>query len=114
MGETRGQAINKATIEAMQPKAKTYRIPDAQTRGLYIQMTPAGVLSWVLRFRVHGHEKTHSIGRWPEVTVAKARAKAITLLGEINDGNDPATKKKAERQAKTVKDLGSVFKVGAK
>ena len=109
MGETKGQVINKASIEAMVPKVKVYRIPDAQTRGLYIQMTPAGVLSWVLRFRVHGREKTHSIGRWPEVTVSKARAKAITLLGDINDGNDPAAKKKAERAAKTVKDLADQF-----
>jgi len=109
MGETKGQVINKASIEAMTPKVKVYRIPDAQTRGLYIQMTPAGVLSWVLRFRVHGREKTHSIGRWPEVTVSKARAKAITLLGDINDGNDPAAKKKAERAAKTVKDLADQF-----
>jgi integrase len=110
MGESKGQAINKASIEAMEPKAKTYRIPDAQTRGLYIQMTPAGVLSWVLRFRVHGREKTHSIGRWPEVTVSKARAKAITLLGDINDGNDPTAKKKAERAAKTIKDLAEQFR----
>lgn len=109
MGEAKGQAINKASIEAMVPRVKVYRIPDAQTRGLYIQMTPAGVLSWVLRFRVHGREKTHSIGRWPEVTVSKARAKAITLLGEINDGNDPAAKKKAERSAKTMKDLAEQF-----
>jgi len=110
MGESKGKEINKAFVEAMVPKAKTYRVPDAQTRGLYIQMTPAGVLSWVLRFRVHGHEKTHSIGRWPEVTVSKARAKAITLLGDINDGNDPATVRKAERQAKTVKELVDQFR----
>jgi integrase len=109
MGETKGKTINKAFVEAMKPKAKTYRVPDGQTRGLYIQMTPAGVLSWVLRFRVHGREKTHSLGRWPEETVAKARAKAIKLLGDINDGNDPAAKKKAERAAKTIKDLAEQF-----
>ncbi|HJW73272.1 MAG TPA: integrase arm-type DNA-binding domain-containing protein [Geothrix sp.] len=110
MGESRGRTINKAFIEAMEPTAKVYRIPDAHTRGLYIQMTPAGVLSWVLRFRVHGHEKTHSIGRWPEMTVALARRKALSLLGDIGEGNDPATKRKAERQAKTVKDLADQFR----
>lgn len=109
MGETKGQAINKAFIEAMTPKAKVYRVPDAQTRGLYIQMTPAGVLSWVLRFRVHGHEKTHSIGRWPEFTVALARKKALSLLAEIGDGKDPAAKRKEERQAETVANLVKQF-----
>ena len=80
MGETKGKVINKAFVEGMEPKAKTYRVPDATTRGLYIQMTPAGTLSWVLRFRVHGQGKTHSIGRWPEVTVGRAREKG-TLCG---------------------------------
>jgi integrase len=110
MGEAKGHRINKAFIEAMAPKAKVYRVPDAQTRGLYIQMTPAGVLSWVLRFRVHGHEKTHSIGRWPELTVALARKKALSLLGDINDGNDPVAKRKEERKAKTIKELADQFK----
>ena len=110
MGETKGKVINKAFVEGMEPKAKTYRVPDATTRGLYIQMTPAGTLSWVLRFRVHGQGKTHSIGRWPEVTVGRAREKAIKLLGDIGDGNDPAAKKKAERAAKTVKDLAEQFR----
>lgn len=109
MGETKGQVINKAFIEAMRPKAKVYRVPDDQTRGLYIQMTPAGVLSWVLRFRVHGQEKTHSLGRWPEFTVALARKKALALLADIGNGNDPAAKKKAERAAKTIKDLTDQF-----
>ena len=109
MGEARGQVINKSFIEAMKPKAKVYRVPDDQTRGLYIQMTPAGVLSWVLRFRVHGREKTHSLGRWPEFTVALARKKALSLLADIGNGNDPAAKKKAERAAKTVKDLADQF-----
>ena len=109
MGEAKGKELNKAFVEAMEPKAKTYRIPDAVTRGLYIQMTPAGALSWVLRFRVHGKGKTHSLGRWPEVTVSKARAKAIKLLGDIGDGNDPAAKRKAEREAETVAELARRF-----
>lgn len=110
MSDTKGDGINKAFILKMEPKDKTYRVPDSQTRGLYIQMTPGGVLSWVLRFRVHGHEKTHSIGRWPEVTVANARAKAIKLLGDIGDGNDPTAKKRAEREAETVNELARRFR----
>jgi integrase len=110
MGEVKGRVINKAFIEAMTPKAKVYRVPDAQTRGLYIQMTPAGVLSWVIRFRVHGREKTHSLGRWPELTVSKARSNALTLMADISIGKDPQAKRKAERAAKTVKELADQFR----
>jgi integrase len=110
MGEAKGRVINKAFIEAMTPKVKVYRVPDAQTRGLYIQITPAGVLSWVIRFRVHGREKTHSLGRWPELTVSKARSNALTLMADISNGKDPQAKRKAERAAKTVKELADQFK----
>ena len=109
MGKANGQLINKAFIEAMEPGAKVYRVPDAQTRSLYIQMTPEGVLSWVVRYRIHGREKTYTLGRWPSMTVHLARKAATTLLAEIGDGKDPATKKKEEKAAKTIKELAEHF-----
>jgi len=109
MGKMAGVNLTKATIEALAPRAAMYRVPDAEVRGLNIQVTPAGVLSWVLRFRVHGHQKAHTIGRWPEVTVAMARKKALALLPGIGEGNDPAAKRKSERAAKTMKDLAEQF-----
>jgi Arm DNA-binding domain/Phage integrase, N-terminal SAM-like domain len=109
MGRSAGVVLNKSAIENMRPKATVFRVPDAQTRGLYLQMTPAGVLSWVIRYRLHGHQKTHSLGRWPELTVALARKKALSLLAGIGDGNDPATKRKEERKAETVAELAKRF-----
>jgi integrase len=41
--------------------------------------------------------------------VALARKKALALLADIGTGNDPAAKKKAERAAKTVKELADQF-----
>jgi integrase len=102
--------LTKATVEALKPKAAMYRVPDAEVRGLNIQVTPAGVLSWVLRFRVHGHQKAYTLGRWPELTVALARKKALALLPDIGDGNDPSAKKKEERKAKTLNDLATQFR----
>ena len=110
MGKVAGVNLTKAIVEALEPKAAMYRVPDLEVRGLNIQVTPAGVMSWVLRFRVHGIQKAHTLGRWPEVTVSKARDKAIKLLGEIGDGNDPQAKKKAERAAKTMADLVEQFR----
>lgn len=110
MGKIAGVNLTKATIEALKPKAAMYRVPDAEVRGLNIQVTPAGVLSWVLRFRVHGHQKAYTLGRWPELTVALARKKALALLPDIGDGNDPAAKKKEERKAKTLNDLATQFR----
>jgi integrase len=109
MGKLSGVNLTKAVIEALEPKEAMYRLPDTEVRGLNIQVTPAGVMSWVLRFRVHGRQKAHTLGRWPELTVALARKKARSLMGDIGDGEDPAAKRKAERAAKTVKDLVDQF-----
>jgi len=110
MGKLAGVNLTKARVESLTPKAAMYRVPDTEVRGLNIQVTPAGVLSWVLRFRVHGHQKAHTLGRWPELTVALARKKALSLMADIGDGNDPAAKKKTERTAKTMNDLAAQFR----
>jgi integrase len=87
-----------------------YRVPDGDVRGLVMQVTPAGVRSWVLRFRVNGRRVNHTIGRWPELTVDQARHEARILLGGIATGQDPATKRKAERMAATVTELAKRFR----
>lgn len=110
MGKRAGVDLSKAIIQALEPKASMYRVPDSVVMGLHIQVMPSGVLTWVLRFRVHGQRKIETLSRWPEMTVAMARKKALSLLGQISEGNDPATKKKAERQAKTIKELADQFK----
>jgi integrase len=110
MGRTAGVNLTKSEIEALEPKEKVYLVPDAKTRGLNIQVTPNNVRSWVLRFRVHGRQKMHSLGRWPELTVDQARKIALKKQAEIADGKDPATKRRAEREAKTMAELVKKFK----
>ncbi|MBK8792701.1 MAG: DUF4102 domain-containing protein [Holophaga sp.] len=110
MGKLAGVNLTKAIIESLKPKAAMFRVPDAERHGLSIQVTPAGVLSWVLRFRVHGRQVNHTLGRWPEITVAQARKLASALLAGIAEGKDPAAIKKAERKAETVAELVARFK----
>lgn len=110
MGQAAGVNLTKAVIVRLEPGDALYRVPDAQTRGLELQVTPGGVRSWVMRYRVHGHQKTHTLGRWPEVTVAAARKLALDLQAGIAKGEDPAAKRKAERAAETVNELAKRFR----
>ncbi len=110
MGRSAGVNLTKAEIEALEPRETVYLVPDARTRGLNIQVTPNNVRSWVLRFRVHGHQKMHSLGRWPELTVDQARKIALKMQVGIAEGKDPAAKRKAEREAESVADLVKRFK----
>ncbi len=110
MGKATGQVLTKAGIENLAPKSKTYRVSDAQVRGLYVQVTPAGVVSWVMRFRMHGRGKTHTLGRWPELTVALARKEALSVLARIGAGENPTETRKMERKAETVSELVVSFR----
>ncbi|WP_005035521.1 tyrosine-type recombinase/integrase [Holophaga foetida] len=110
MGRASGVNLTKSVIEGLGPRDTLFRVSDAQTRGLELQVTPAGVRSWVLRYRVHGHQKTFTLGRWPELTVALARKSAHELLAGIANGEDPGAKRKAEREAETVNELVTRFK----
>jgi len=94
----------------LEPQEALYRVADAQVRGLVLQVTPAGIRSWVLRFRVHGRLVNHTLGRWPELTVAQARKLALEVQGKISQGEDPASTRRAEREAETVVELVVRFK----
>ena len=66
-----------------------------------------GAATYILKFRTgEGRQRWHTIGRhgapW---TPESARAEALRLLGEIVTGVDPAAKKRAAREAVTVKAL---------
>ena len=109
MGKAAGVNLTKAEVEALVPREKLFRVPDATVRGLELQVTPKGAMSWVMRFRVHGHQKTHTLGRWPELSVPMARKLALDLLGDLTKGKDPAAKRKEEREAETVNELARRF-----
>ena len=76
-----------------QAKAKDARveIPDAVVPGLYLIIQPTGVKSWAVRYRVgHRTRKLTLPGRYPVISLAKARDAARTALESVSEGEDPA------------------------
>ena len=110
MGMAVETKLNKARIENMTGQEALYRVPDGEVRGLVLQVTPAGIKSWVLRFYVNGRRVSHTLGRWPELTVTQARKLAVDLQSKISQGEDPAATRRAEREAETVAELAERFK----
>ena len=106
----------KTQIEALEPKATTYPVPvkakhGSAVRGLAVQVTPAGFKSFVLRFRLHGRQKTTTLGKFPDMSIEKAIAAAVEKWTEIQGGSNPSDRKRSERKATTVKELVADFKV---
>ncbi|MBF0169400.1 MAG: tyrosine-type recombinase/integrase [Alphaproteobacteria bacterium] len=94
------------------PKRGHYIIYDDQIPGFGIRTTAAGVRSFVLNYRFEGRERRLTIGRYPDLTVSRARSEAHRLRGLIAIGTDPLAEKQAKRdalriraQAPTVKTL---------
>jgi integrase len=104
----------KAEIEALLPKATTYPVPlvpkrGEGVRGLYVQVTPAGFKSFVLRFRLLGRQKTLTLGAFPDTSIEQATRKALASWNDIRDGKNPSEQKRDERKASTVKELVGRF-----
>ena len=65
--------------------------------GLYLQVTPTGARSWVLRVMVAGKRRDMGLGGFPDVTLAMAREKAREARATIEKGVDPIAQRAAAR-----------------
>jgi integrase len=99
MGKRSGINLTKAEIQKITPGASIQRVWDLTTRGLGLQVTPAGVFSWVLSYRSQGKKDMTTLGRWPEMTVEQARKAATSAWDRINAGENPNETKAADKRA---------------
>lgn len=70
--------------------------------GLYLQLTPGGGRSWILRILVGTKRRDIGLGSFPTVTLAQAREKARETRGKIERGVDPVEERKAAKASLVV------------
>src|SRR5262245_8217039 len=82
-------------VEQIKPKAQRFELTDG-TSGLRLVVQPSGARSWCIRYRRPDSRKTAklTLGSWPAVSLAQARAEAAAALREIDNGVDPAVGKR--------------------
>lgn len=88
-------ALTNTAIRNFKPKERAYKVSDAE--GLYLQITPKGGKLWRLKYRYNGIERKLSLGAYPEITLAEARALRLEARKQLAHGIDPSA---AKRQAK--------------
>jgi Arm DNA-binding domain len=64
-------------------------------RGLYLLIAPNGGRYWRYNYRFEGKLKTLALGVYPDVSLAKARARHQEARRQLADGIDPAIQKRA-------------------
>lgn len=67
--------------------------------GLYMQVTPNGGKTWVLRAAVGDKRRDIGLGGYPTVTLAQAREKAREARDKIERGIDPVAERQAAKAA---------------
>jgi integrase len=66
-------------------------------RGLYLQVTRAGVRSWLLRYERGGRERAMGLGPVSEFTLEQARERARLERQRLHEGTDPIDARREER-----------------
>ncbi len=74
-------------------------LPVGGVAGLYMQITPKGGKTWILRAAMAGRRAEIGLGGFPTVTLAQARDKAREARDKIERGVDPMAERKAARAA---------------
>ncbi|QIG51804.1 tyrosine-type recombinase/integrase [Nordella sp. HKS 07] len=83
------KALNDARLRSLKPAAERYDVFDAGMRGLGLRVAPSGLKTWFAMRRAKGRMIRVSLGRYPEVPLAKARQLAAPVLASLSQGNVP-------------------------
>jgi integrase len=99
-------------VEAIKPDPnQRLELPDPALSGLYLVVQPSGAKSWALRYRYAGKPKKLTLGRWPVMGLADARAAASNAIEAVDYGNDPSAAKKATKAARLETQLSERDKI---
>lgn len=83
-------------LKSLKGKESLYRVADSG--GLCIEVTPAGVKLWRYRYRYHGKATMLALGAYPEVTLAMARDKHREARGLLTEGRNLVQERRAEKE----------------
>lgn len=83
--------LTDTAAKRLQPRATPYRVFDGgDVAGFGVQVTPAGVKSWFVRYLWRGKRRYLTLGHYPHTSTATARQKAREALAKLDQGIDPS------------------------
>lgn len=79
--------LNATQVKNLKAKSKLYKISDGN--GLYLAITPKGGKSWRYDYSFKSKRKTHTYGKYPELSLQEARIKHLDTKRAISNGVAP-------------------------
>ncbi len=92
--------LSDLKVRTAAPSDRPYKLADGG--GLYLLVQPTGSKLWRLKYRFIGKEKLLSLGKYPDVGLAKARKDRQVAKELLANGEDPGEAKRAAVQAKII------------
>ena len=86
--------LTNTQVKNAKPKDKQYKLSDQG--GLNLLIRPNGSKVWKYDYRLHGKRLTHTIGTYPETTLAEARVAHIEARKLVQVGTNPTSVKNQE------------------
>ena len=80
--------LTASKIKALQPGKAS-----GDGRNLWIVASDSGRKRWEFRYTISGKRRAMGLGPWPEVTLDKARDRALELRRQLLEGTDPLASK---------------------
>jgi integrase len=102
-------ALTDTAVRTAKPKEKPYKVTDAQ--GLYLLVNPKGSKLWRVKYRMNGVERKLSLGSYPEITLAEARAARDAARKQLAHAVDPNIAKRQARIEASVRASNSFASV---
>jgi hypothetical protein len=87
-------ALTPTRLNNARPKEKPYKLTDGG--GLFVQVMPGGSKTWCYQYSSGGKRREVTIGRYPEIAVKDARDRHSEFRAMVEQGIDPAAKKRAD------------------
>ncbi|SDW21090.1 Site-specific recombinase XerD [Albimonas donghaensis] len=101
--------LTQRTANAAKAEASRYHIADTDLPGFRLQVTTTGAKAWYLAYRLGGgrgaSQREPKIGDFPAMKAEAARRIAEEWLAEVRKGGDPASERKARRDAPRMSEL---------
>jgi integrase len=84
---------------------------DELVRGLWFRVSPSGAKTWQVVYTREGDGRRQrvKVGRFPAMTLEKARTAALKMVTAVAEGDDPSEEKRARKAAMTVEELGGLY-----
>lgn len=98
--------LTDRTVAAIKPKDKRFDVSDSLRIGLRVRVSPSGIKTWVFEKRIRGgHLRSHTLGRFPIISLSEAREKAIVLEKEAMEGIDRKAEVLGQQSVSSVLDI---------